>query len=553
MVRNNHSFKRTALLPAFCIFVLAVSNCTSSGRATCPARGHIVTGASCSGEDLQCPIDVNIAACDGTIQTRSSSCSCTSGTWQCPSPGEVICPEPEVSGGAGGIDSSGSAAGDAAASTGAAATMGGTSSASTSAAGGAKSTGMTRSGPPPGESSCPFIYAWNGSGFEYQTDIEGEVIGLLASAAVNRGMSLFHASHVKLPTAVFSPEQGIELHLRETIAEIAYFDKARLLLVDHPSDTEVWSNSGASTYEWNYVDPLRFYTTKAPTPPIAATDEAGNDVLSYLTELDDEPAPVDINGDHYYTLDFGPIVDRANVKLLIEGWAIYKIPSTENIQPHVEVETAPGIWEKVADFGVPAGDLKPIIVDLAGRIPDSAQRMRLHLGVWSPGRWVIDRIRLDQSPPADVRLTYVDAVSAELLHRGRATFVYSTLKNRISSIDDTNEDYETYYGYGYFTRYGDVLSLITEADDKMVIMRHGDQITVRYPGVAAAEPGYTRTVMLEADTFYKVFLDPNVLESVEPLPFHGMTKYPYSAPEAYPSDPEHNAYVETYNTRRLGS
>ncbi len=34
-----------------------------------------------------------------------------------------------------------------------------------------------------------------------------------------------------------------------------------------------------------------------------------------------------------------------------------------------------------------------------------------------------------------------------------------------------------------------------------------------------------------------------------PLPFHGMTRYPYSSPEAYPSTPAHREYLERYNTR----
>jgi hypothetical protein len=36
---------------------------------------------------------------------------------------------------------------------------------------------------------------------------------------------------------------------------------------------------------------------------------------------------------------------------------------------------------------------------------------------------------------------------------------------------------------------------------------------------------------------------------VEPLPFHGMTRYPYGEEEAYPSDPVHQRYLKVYNTR----
>ena len=38
-------------------------------------------------------------------------------------------------------------------------------------------------------------------------------------------------------------------------------------------------------------------------------------------------------------------------------------------------------------------------------------------------------------------------------------------------------------------------------------------------------------------------------QTVEPLPFHSMTRYPYPAAEHYPDDAWHRAYRETYNTR----
>jgi len=39
---------------------------------------------------------------------------------------------------------------------------------------------------------------------------------------------------------------------------------------------------------------------------------------------------------------------------------------------------------------------------------------------------------------------------------------------------------------------------------------------------------------------------------VEPLPFHGMSRYPYGADEAFPRDATHRRFLETYNTRRVG-
>jgi hypothetical protein len=498
----------------------SLSTVDCSGHGSCPPHGRMLTGAVCHGEDLQCPYELTIGACDGTSRSIASSCSCKDGHWACPDPGTPQCGAQTGTAGAGNSSATGG---------------------SSTATRPAKQL----------DTSCPYIFAWNGSSYEYQTDIEGEVIGLPPIADVNRGMRLFGSSFIKLPTAVFDSEQGIELRLRETIAEVTYFDQVKLVLVDHPAGYEIWSSSAASTYEWGYVDQFRVHTTKDARPPIAAFDENGNDVLALVSELDNVPVPTSADGLHAYTLDFGPILDPENAKLIVDAWAVYKLPSTHTVQPYVEAEDGNGVWQKVREFGVPAGDLKSIPVDLSNRLPDGVRRLRVNLGTWSPGRMVVDRIRLDESAPVDVTLSYLDPISAELVHRGRATNFYTTLTSRITAVDDEHPDDPAQYAYGAFTRYGDVLELLGAPDDKFAIMRHGDQITVRFAGVPAPPSGWTRSVLLQADVFYKVMLSPDVVYQVEPLPFHGMSQYPYRAPEAYPTDTDHQDYRARYNTRLL--
>ena len=38
-------------------------------------------------------------------------------------------------------------------------------------------------------------------------------------------------------------------------------------------------------------------------------------------------------------------------------------------------------------------------------------------------------------------------------------------------------------------------------------------------------------------------------QTVEPLPFHGMSAYPYGPGERYPQTPAHLEYLPRYNTR----
>jgi hypothetical protein len=42
-------------------------------------------------------------------------------------------------------------------------------------------------------------------------------------------------------------------------------------------------------------------------------------------------------------------------------------------------------------------------------------------------------------------------------------------------------------------------------------------------------------------------------DDIYPLPFHGMTKYPYPEPAVYPLTEVRRAYLEGYNTRIVAS
>ena len=85
-----------------------------------------------------------------------------------------------------------------------------------------------------------------------------------------------------------------------------------------------------------------------------------------------------------------------------------------------------------------------------------------------------------------------------------------------------------------------------------VVSRPGDEIALAFDAKALPPlpEGWTRTFLLYADGFSKEMnLHSSSPDELLPLPFHGMTRYPYTAPEAYPSTPAHREYVERYNTR----
>jgi hypothetical protein len=103
-----------------------------------------------------------------------------------------------------------------------------------------------------------------------------------------------------------------------------------------------------------------------------------------------------------------------------------------------------------------------------------------------------------------------------------------------------------------YTRYGDVRPLLEAVDDRLVIMGSGDQLRLLFPAhdLPVLKPGWKRDFLLLVDGWAKDG-DYNTAfsQSVEPLPFHAMTSYPYPASQKFPDDAGHKEYVDRYNTR----
>jgi hypothetical protein len=94
-----------------------------------------------------------------------------------------------------------------------------------------------------------------------------------------------------------------------------------------------------------------------------------------------------------------------------------------------------------------------------------------------------------------------------------------------------------------------VEALLRDVDDQLVIMGSGDEVRLQFR-VNPSHPGWVRDFLLKVDGWAKD-RDPNTAfsSSVEPLPFHGMSRYPYPAGEHYPRDGAHDRYQRTFNTR----
>jgi hypothetical protein len=92
-------------------------------------------------------------------------------------------------------------------------------------------------------------------------------------------------------------------------------------------------------------------------------------------------------------------------------------------------------------------------------------------------------------------------------------------------------------------------------DDMFAVMASGDGVSAEFDARRFPElpRGWHRTFLVYADGYEKAMETYTPFpDTVEPLPFHRMSRFPYPASESYPDDPDHLRYRLEYNTRRVG-
>jgi hypothetical protein len=218
--------------------------------------------------------------------------------------------------------------------------------------------------------------------------------------------------------------------------------------------------------------------------------------------------------------------------------------------PSLQMEDENGHWKTVnEDMGMPSGKPKTIAVDL--RFISARRKIRIVTNMCI--YW--DEIFLDENvAEPHVAQRQIPLTTAELHFRG-----FSAIKSRQKPGQPDAYLYDqispgTYWNPtpGMYTRFGDVRELIGQVDDRLVIMGAGDEMLLRFDANALPAPhaGWSRDFILKVDGWAKD-RDPNTAfsTSVEPLPFHKMSRYPYPETEHFPADPTHDEYRHGYNTR----
>jgi len=419
-------------------------------------------------------------------------------------------------------------------------------------------------------SSCPVLFAWNGRKFQFVGDFSG-VGGLGYFLAPGEYTMPQVEDHVKIEPEQLAVRDGVyELRLAEPMEEVAYVDKLTLLAVDHPSHMGIFPDERLAI-----TGPPPSHRILTLDEPVYAMSAAGPDggieaerlmqsdrVYAYHPKLD--PRFPGFCEPHSLTLDFGnqlaPFAERTGVYLFIRASIEYPYSQTTYAaaqsgivwQPlKIERQKEKDRWETVVpDAGAPGGMGRMIAVDLTGKLGEATRKLRITTNL---------EIYVDQAFVAvdhgteELTVTPLPLASADLRRLGfPAEYSPDGQPPTIYSYDTVEPTSPFKTLEGRYTRYGPVGPLLEAFDDRYVIMGTGDEIAVRFDaqGLPKLVPRTTRSFILASHAYCKdMDLYTATPDTVSPLPFRAMTKYPYEEKEPFPSGETSRRYHEEFNTR----
>jgi tetratricopeptide (TPR) repeat protein len=451
-------------------------------------------------------------------------------------------------------------------------------------------------------SSCPTLFVWNGERYEFVADMLGAgVVGHWIGPGqrdiprpvewikIDRGrirekedqnphvsQNQRDMGHPWYEVRSPLPDAGLlSFRFMEPLEEAVYLDQVRLLAVDHPADVEVYPNEYFAS---NPPYPkFKVVVSRDAKLPAAAWDEHGHNVLPDLlahnyfgdfkiTQFQGFAKP------HSLTLDLGEAYHGGPLWLLMHGEVEYFSANSmyaasqagvQAISPYVEALVgdeggANGKWLRVIDdMGFPAGGPRTMTADLTGKLPPGTRKIRITTNLqvyWD--NILVDRTKQDERSQAQSpRLTPVPLVRADLRYHGYPLKIEGTPPGNVQYIYEKVSATGPYTRpAGTYTRYGDVLPLLTATDDKLAVFGSGDEVSLDFdPSNLPAPPkGWVRDYFFAANGYEKD-MDFYAAEGnyVAPLPFLSMGDYPYAPKKSFPLDDAHVNYLLEYNTRHM--
>ena len=344
--------------------------------------------------------------------------------------------------------------------------------------------------------SCPLVYSWDGEAWRLDSGTFG---GAITRAATRTDVdNLIYAA---------SDAGRLRLKLANELDETDHVDALSVLVVDHDPDVTVAPDGDGNLHSLGKLQ-----------TPLGASDFRGRDVLQLVAAADDlnwQSAPFGRSPDRPEDVRDGLVlsfVRPAGVnagKLVIDGrnttWASYML--TELVEAHGtatdawydSLDTQPRFRQQFASLAAHTGFLGVSLHTAAGwehqgyvwevgpeiakrqvfpldlsRVRGDTVRVRLES---APSFWLIDQVALDYTTSQPFTVQEINATQA-IDHAGR-----------------------------------DVRHLLAAVDERELVMETGDYVELQFD-LPPAEPGQTRSFVLQSTGWYRVHTSPTAAPQI---------------------------------------
>lgn len=420
--------------------------------------------------------------------------------------------------------------------------------------------------------SCPWLFTNDGEDIHFITDaLWRSPLGLRINAQETAGV-IQTFDRVKIPEDKLKPIDGLyDIRITAELWETHFFDYVNVVAVDYPEDTEIFVDE-------RFVFPAPDLSTQVVNTPVSVAkviDQNGNNLTETVSEMDQnyiqpfqKTAYQGLAEEHYIEIELSDANETSADMLILSGW-LHPTDSSINlalsqgvIDPpqglRVDISDGENGWINLHEnYGFPAGKLKTILLDLEGVFSHAKDR-KVRLTTTSEIYWdgIFQAGKRDGSEITETRLT---PTIQELRYRGFSDWYkqddVSPILPDYSEIAGTNQMWRDLEGY--HTRFGDISELVTDIDDRYVIMNAGDELLFKFQALSEPKEGYKRSFIFESDGWVKDGdYNTEASATVLPLPFHGQSDYEYKARGTLSDDPIYQKYAEDwvhYHTRYVTS
>ncbi|MGA1632823.1 MAG: FG-GAP-like repeat-containing protein, partial [Phycisphaerales bacterium] len=421
-------------------------------------------------------------------------------------------------------------------------------------------------------SSCPVIFAWNGTRFEFVTDTLG-VGGMGYLAAIEEA-----ADGVLIPIyptprplesvllgndGVIAPRNGrFEIRLGEPMEEACYLDAARLVAWDLPAG---WSMTLDERMGISGPAPTglpRFFR-RAMTPSAATMTHGAValDVTDALAKADFRAADPGEADPRFigrtaaaWTLTFSfphaIASGEGDPALVVDGWVEYPYSSTSFAMwqagatpepPTLEaLDPATNEWiTLVEQYGYPAGMPRQASFPIdRATLPEGCTTLRLR----STSEVYLDRVQIAWFEPCpDAMRREMPLEEASVADTGFAYRPNLPQRRPYYDYDRRVPLWDVQFQAGFYTAFGPCTELLEETDDAVAIFGAGEEVRLEFadraPPLASA---WSRTWVLELDGWCK---------DMDPYTGLGATLEPLPLRDGFESTPRREELHRRFNTR----